>query len=125
MTLIEAINAKNALKNYFDKTPPGATMYKIIKFIKYAEEQGKCFEDIYARLVNEHGERDNEGKLVMTGDGKGYRIKQESVAKFIAALSELENTEVEIKPSLSMAELSPLGIKMSDMYHISPIIKEE
>ena len=125
MTLIEIINAKDALQKYSDSIPPGATMFKAIKFIKFAEEQERYFNDVRAQMLAKYGERDAAGKYVPSKDGKGYNIKREHTQIFLKESLELQNTEVEYSPSFTLDELSPLGIKFWDMYAIFPIIKEE
>ena len=124
MTLIEIINAKNALKNYFEKTPPNATMYKIIKLIKYAEEQEKYFNEVLNQLLQKYGERDAAGKFIIADEGKGYKIKQEFSYKYLTDYLALQNTGLDdFTPTITLAELSPLEIKLGDMYHILPVIK--
>ena len=124
MTLIEIINAKNALKNYFDKVTSGVTTCKIIKFIKFAEGQEKYCNEVNWQLLEKYGERSEDDKFVLSEDGKGYKIRQDSTHKFLMATLELQNTEVDYSPSFTLEELSPLEIKMGDMYHILPLIKD-
>lgn len=125
MTLLEVINAKDALKNYFDKVTSGATTCKIIKFIKFAEMQEQYANDVKTQLLAKYGERDADGKYVLADDGKGYKIRQDSTHQFLTASLELQNTEVDFEPTFTLEELSPLEIKLGDMYAIFPLIKEE
>jgi hypothetical protein len=124
MTLIEIINAKNALKNYFDKVTSGVTTCKIIKFIKFAEGQEIYFNEVKMQLLAKYGERDADGKFIAVEGGRGYKIRPDAAYAFLTASLELQNTEVEFAPALTLEELSPLEIKMGDMYAIFPIIKD-
>lgn len=125
MTLIEVINAKNAIKKYFDKIPPGATMYRIVKFVWFAEEQEKHFNTVNAQLLARYGERDAAGSYVLSENGKGYKIKQEHAQDFLIASLELQNAEVKCETALTLDEITPLEITANDLYHIFPIIKDE
>ena len=120
------VNAKNALKNNFDKVVSGVTTLNIIKFIKYVDGKEKYVGEVLGQLLEKYGLRDDNGDIVKSEDGKGFKLKQELISEYIKASVELERTATnDFEPTLTLDEISKLNPTIGDMYNIMPILKEE
>ena len=126
ITIEELSKAKNALKNNFDKVVSGVTTLNIIKFVKYVDGKEKYVGEVLGQLLEKYGLRDDNGDIVKSDDGKGFKLKQELISEYIKASVELERTATnDFEPSLTLDEISKLNPTIGDMYNIMPILKEE
>jgi len=94
---------QNGLVQISQAVLPMRTAWKVKNLIEKAQKESSNFDSLRQALIERHGARGDDKKLVRDSNGS-FRIPQENVEAFNKEIVELMNIEVEIG-TLSIAEL--------------------
>lgn len=100
-------------------------IFKIKKLVQQVDEETKRYNDMrMERVIMPFAELDEEGKPVLTEDGNGVKIRQDSLEAMSAAMTELNDIEVDlIRIPLSALEKIE-DISYTDLVILSDVIDE-
>lgn len=98
------------------------TQYKFIKLYKRVIEEMDIIDAQREMIIEQFGERDARGEFIT--DGRGVKIKQESIQQCEQKIKELNNLQIQI-PDIyfSIDELSELGLELQELMLLDNFIK--
>lgn len=91
------------------------TAYKIMKIIDQANKEYEPFSKVRLELFEKYGEK----------DGDNITVKPENLEVFGKEMSDLEETEVEIKFNVSLEEIADAMLTPSELYLLDYMFQEE
>lgn len=114
MKMSQIIGVKRVVDEMRQTKFASQTAYKLMKLSKAIDAENDFYIDKLKEIINEFGERDDDGNLVKDDDG--VKICKTKFDECQRALAELNNIEVE-KPSVSLTveELEPALLSIADM----------
>ena len=114
------------LKNVIDKLKTKSfsieTQYKFLKLNKIVEEELDIYEEQKNLLIQNFGQKDEEGKFII--ENGGLKIKAEDVEACEKRAAELNAMKISF-PDIyfSLNELDSLGLTLEDLACLEPFIK--
>ena len=126
MKLAETFGILEIRTKLIDKKLPIKTSYKFNRFFNEIEAEAKFFDETLQKIVEEYGQRDEEGNFVYTQNKNGVKIKDEKLDECMEKINELNNIEVHLDyvPSFTLEELEGLDIEMKYINLLMPYISE-
>jgi len=95
-----------------------------VRLLKAADKEIQEFNDIRVKVVNQYGDKDENGELITDENGNCH-IAPEHINEFNKELNDLLNTEIEINANmLSLSDLEELEFTPSDLALLEPFIEE-
>lgn len=114
---------KNVLQECIDKKMPVKTSYKIMKIIKAIEEEEVFFANKMQEIINEYGEKDENGNYIQTGENS-IKIKDGKIEECNAKINELNSIEIKIPDyKISLDELELIELSPKELYLLDSIIE--
>lgn len=114
---------KNVLQECIDKKMPVKTSYKIMKIIKAIEEEEVFFASKMQEIINEYGEKDENGNYIQTGENS-IKIKDGKIEECNAKINELNSIEIKIPDyKISLEELELIKLSPKELYLLDSIIE--
>jgi predicted transposase YdaD len=101
------------------------TAYRLARLAKVIEEEVQFYREKFQAILQEYGEKNENGQLVPTEDGSGVKLIQgmeEACFSAIHDLQELEVTLPDIK--FSLEEFGDMELTTNDIGSILPFIEE-
>ena len=103
---------------------PINTTYKISRIKKYAEEELQFYFQQLQKIIEEYGEKDENGKYILSDEQSSIKIQPTRISECTAKLHELEQLEIpDIDIKLSIDELNNINMTPSDFESLLPFIK--
>lgn len=104
---------------------PIKTIYNFAKFAREINNEKEFYQQELQRIIDNFGERDENGNFVLTEDKTGIQIKKELLNECQKEIALLSNLEIEIKGiSLSIDELENVELTLSEMEILMAFIEE-
>lgn len=101
------------------------TSYKIAKFLKALNSEKENYIKVLQDIINEYGEKDENGKLKVSEDKQTVPIIPEKREECYQKIGELEEMEIEFSlPSFTLDELSTFNLSIEDLSIIDILISE-
>lgn len=120
--ILEFENFYNKIK---DVKMPIKTAYKFSKLLREIDNEKLFYQTKLQSIIDTYGERDNDGKFILTQDGNGVQIKKAELEKCQKEIIELSNLEAEINGiEISIEELENFDLTIQDINILMPFIKE-
>lgn len=121
--VFQVLEIRNLIIN---KKLPIKTSYKFTRFFNELEEEAKFFNETLQKLIDEYGQRDDDGNFIYTDDKQGVKIKPEKFQECTAKIEELSTLEVTLNyiPEFNLDELDSLELEMKYIELLLPFIKE-
>lgn len=124
MKIIEIILARRAVASMYSEKIPFALAYKFTKFLKETEAEGEFHKEKFQCIVNDYGEKDEKGNLVLAGNG--FKVKDGETEKCFAAIKELDSTDVETpKTTFSLNDFNDIKLSTEAMSALFAFIEEK
>jgi predicted transposase YdaD len=101
------------------------TAYRLARLAKVIEEEVQFYREKFQVILQEYGEKNENGQLVPTEDGSGVKLIQgmeEACFSAIHDLQELEVTLPDIK--FNLEEFGDMELTTNDIGSILPFIEE-
>ena len=125
MKLYELLEARTVINKNIDQTKSisAALAYKIMKLMKNTQNDCDFYQEKFNAILNEYGEKDNDGQLVQ--ENNGIKIQDGKMEECTSKVNELNNTEIELpKIKFTLEELKPYNFSVIDMAKIDELIQE-
>ena len=124
LKLNELLNATDALQTLSKKSLQARPAFQVVRLLKAADKEIQEFNDIRVKVVNQYGDKDENGELITDENGNCH-IAPEHINEFNKELNDLLNTEIEINANmLSLEDLEKLEFTPSDLALLEPFIEE-
>ena len=103
------------------------TIYKFTRLFKEIEEQVEFFNITLQNLINEYGQRYEDGNFILTEDKNGVKIKEDKYDECMNKINELNNLEINLNytPSFTIDELENSELSMEELSLLMPFITED
>lgn len=126
MKLSETFQILEIRNQIIEQKLPIKTSYKFTRFFEQLEKEVKFFNETLQKVVEEYGQRDENGEFVLTDDKQGVKIKEDKFNECMEKIDELNNIEIQLTyiPEFTLDELEPLNLEMKYIQFLMPYIKE-
>lgn len=113
---------KGIIEKIKSKTFSIETQYKFLKLNKIVDSEIEIFEEQRNILVEDYGEKDENGNLVV--ENGGIKIKAESQEECEKKVKELNEMQVQFPDTyFSLSELEPLELTLEELFFLDQFIK--
>lgn len=126
MKLVEVFDFLNLRNKIIDKKLPIKTSYKLTRFFNQLEEEAKFFNETLQKIIDEYGQKDENGNFIFTDNGQGVKIKEDKYNDCMGKIEELNSIEVKLNytPSFTLEELEGLDLEMKYINLLMPYISD-
>ena len=126
MKLVEVFDFLNLRNKIIDKKLPIKTSYKLTRFFNQLEEEAKFFNETLQKIIDEYGQKDENGNFIFTDNGQGVKIKEDKYNDCMEKIEELNSIEVKLNyvPSFTLDELEGLDLEMKYINLLMPYISD-
>lgn len=105
---------------------PIKTSYKFARLANEVEKNVEFYQTSFRAILNEYGQKDDEGNLVPTEDGQGVKIQEGKIAECNAKVAELHDLDIELPDiRFTLDELENCLVTPQQMIQFLPFIDEE
>lgn len=118
----------NQLKSkIINNTMPIKTTYKFTRLFKEIDENVEFFNKTLSDLLDNYGQKDENGKYILTEDGNGVKIKEDKYNECLEKINELNALEANLiyQPIFKIEELENLELSINELDSLMPFIEEE
>ncbi len=107
-------------------TMPIKTTYKFTRLFKEIDENVEFFNKTLSDLLNNYGQKDENGEYILTEDGNGVKIKEDKYDECLEKINELNALEANLiyQPIFKIEELENLELSMNELELLMPFIEE-
>lgn len=109
------------------RTPklPFKTAYKLSKLSKAIEDEVAFYREKMQELINEYGQKDEDGNLIFIDNGQSIALKPETQAECYAKIAELEALDIELPDiKFSVDEFADTTLSLEELQPILPFIED-
>lgn len=104
---------------------PISTTYKISKLFSAINSETEFYQTQLNSIIQEYGQKDENGQFVMTEDKTGVKIDQKDIPIVEQKLQELYNIEVELPDiKFNVKELEKIEISVQEFNYLLPFIED-
>lgn len=109
-----------------NNTMPIKTTYKFTRLFKEIDENVEFFNKTLSDLLNNYGQKDENGEYILTEDGNGVKIKEDKYDECLEKINELNALEANLiyQPIFKIEELENLELSMNELELLMPFIEE-
>ena len=101
------------------------TAYKLSKLAKAIEDEVAFYREKMNELINEYGQKDEDGNLVFIDNGRSIALKPETQAECHQKIAELENLDIELPDiKFSVEEFADTTLSLEELQPILPFIED-
>ena len=109
-----------------DQVMPIQLAYKLSRLYDSVDNNARFYSTELNKIVSEYAERDADGNMVPTEEGKGIQLQQIYIPKAEAAVNELLNLMVDVPDiSFTLDELKDIKLSLEEFGVLLPFIKAE
>jgi hypothetical protein len=124
MKLKDLILAKKTIQSHTQDKMPSRLAYKMMKLLKASESEDAFYNEKMKQIVNEFALKNEDGTIRFTDDG-GVLVKNDMLENFNAAITELEEMQVDIPEiKFTLSELESINFSISEMFTLDEFIEE-
>lgn len=104
---------------------PFKTAYRITLLAQEIEKHINFYQEQFRSLLQEYGEKDENGNLCPTEDGGGILLKEATMQEAYAKLNELHELDVELPDiKFNIDDFGNIELTPEEMHIIIPFIEE-
>lgn len=104
---------------------PFKTAYKLSKLSKAIEDEVVFYREKMQEIINEYGQRDDEGNLIFIDNGQGIALKPETQMECHTKIAELDNLDIELPDiKFSVDEFADTTLTLEELQPILPFIED-
>jgi hypothetical protein len=101
------------------------TAYRLAQLAKAVEGELQFYREKLQTIVQQFGELDENGQPVPTADGNGIKLRPGTETECFAAMSELQNFEVELPDiKFHIEDFGNIELSSTEMVAVLPFIEE-
>lgn len=126
MKMSELFQLNQLQQNIMNKKMPIKVMYKFSRLFKEVQEQVEFFNKTVQDLINQYGQKDENGEFILTENKNGVKIQEDKYDECMDKIDELNDLEVELSynPIFTLDELDGLDLSVSDLSKLMIFITE-
>jgi len=125
MQMSSVLSAQGAIQKLQSKPMPLKITYNLTKLYKALSSEADFYNEKLNEIVQEYGERDEEGNLKPTADGRGVQIQKERLEEAQSKLNELYTIEVTLPDiKLSVDTLGDVELTLEETNALMPFFEE-
>lgn len=104
---------------------PFKTSYRLTLLSQEIEKHITYYQEQFRNLLNEYGQKDDNGNLVPTQDGQGIRLVEDKIEEAYKKINELRILDVELPDyTFSADDFDKIELPPEEMVVILPFVKE-
>ena len=124
ITIYQLISTLNIEKELFTQKLPIRTAYNLSKIFARAREELKFYQEKFKEIVNQYGEKDENGNLIFL-ENENVSIPKDKIEECQKEITDLQNLELEIPDySISLDSLEAIKISLDEISILLPFICE-
>ena len=124
-TMLKELDLRDVLSKITSQSLPISTVYKLSKLFEAVKSEGDFYSTHLDAIIEEYGQKDDNGQYLLTEDKMGVRIDKDKVAEVEAKLQELWKIEVELPDvKFTLAELEKVELTVQEFNSLMPFIQE-
>ena len=125
MQMSSVLSAQGAIQKLQSKPMPLKITYNLTKLYKALSTEADFYNEKLNEIVQTYGERDEEGNLKPTADGRGVQIQKDKLEEAQAKLNELYTIEVTLPDiKLSVDTLGDVELTLEETNALMPFFEE-
>lgn len=125
MQMSSVLSAQGAIQKLQSKPMPLKITYNLTKLYKALSSEADFYNEKLNEIVQEYGERDEEGNLKPTADGRGVQIQKDRLEEAQSKLNELYTIEVTLPDiKLSVDTLGDVELTLEETNALMPFFEE-
>ena len=125
MKMFEILELQNLYNSISNTKLPLKTTYKFARLMKRAEEEIAFYQTKFQEIIEEFGEKDENGQYKTTEDGQSIVIIAGKEMECNSRLLELRNLDVSIENiKFSIEELEGIDVSISELSCLMSLIED-
>lgn len=124
MKMYEVLDLQSLYKSIANTKLPLKTTYKLARLMKRTEEELAFYQQKFNEIIEEFGEKEENGQYKITADGQSIAIIPGKETECNNKLIELRNLDVSIEDiKFSVAELESLNVSINEISCLISLIE--
>ena len=123
VTLREIIDGIETMKSLMNEPLPSRVAFQVAKLAQNMATEYKCFEDTRLKLIQEYGEKDENGELLIDSNNQ-YKISSNRVQEFSKEIEDLMSSNVELVNSQINIDDLNCDLTPNEMINLMPFLEE-
>ena len=125
MQMSSVLSAQSAIQKLQSKPMPLKITYNLTKLYKALSVEADFYNEKLNEIVQTHGDRDEEGNLKPTADGRGVQIQKDRLEEAQSKLNELYTIEATLPDiKLSVETLGDVELTLEETNALMPFFEE-
>ena len=121
----EIINFSSFFTKVRSQKLPFKTSYHLTLLAQEIEKHFSFYQEELQNILQEHGKKDEKGELILTDDGQGVKLNEETMNEAYAKLSELRMLDIELPEfKFCVDDFDKVELAPEEMVAIMPFIQE-
>lgn len=116
-------NTQQSIKKLLDQPLPAKTAFKLKGIAKRVTEELTKYEEVRKDAIQKYGSKLADSDELDVEENGNVRFSNENMLKFVAEITELTATEVEI-PTISINDFRDVELSASDLLALDGLITE-
>lgn len=109
-----------------DQVMPIQLAYKLSRLYDSVDNNARFYSTELNKIISEYAERDAEGNMIQTNEGKSIKLQKAYIPKAEAAVNDLLNFMVDVPDiSFTLDELKDIKLSLEEFGVLLPFIKTE
>ena len=101
------------------------TAYRLTQLAKAIDEELQFYREKLQSIIQQFGELNENGQPILTEDGGGIKLRPGTETECVAAMSELQNFEVELPDiKFHVEDFGNIELSSTEMIAVLPFIEE-
>lgn len=125
MQMSSVLSAQSAIQKLQSKPMPLKITYNLTKLYKALSVEADFYNEKLNEIVQTYGDRDEEGNLKPTADGRGVQIQKDRLEEAQSKLNELYTIEATLPDiKLSVETLGDVELTLEETNALMPFFEE-
>lgn len=125
MQMSSILSAQSAIQKLQSKPMPLKITYNLTKLYKALSVEADFYNEKLNEIVQTYGDRDEEGNLKPTADGRGIQIQKDRLEEAQSKLNELYTIEATLPDiKLSVETLGDVELTLEETNALMPFFEE-
>lgn len=125
VTLRDAVNNTDILRQLSTMTLKGRTAYDVGKLLKRLEDELNLFTETRTNLINRYANKDENGELVIDPETQEYKFTEENMRAFVDEINAVLDREIEINANkIKLDDLGETTFTPMQMMALEAFIEE-
>ncbi len=125
MQMSSVLSAQSAIQKLQSKPMPLKITYNLTKLYKALSTEADFYNEKLNEIVQTYGDRDEEGNLKPTADGRGIQIQKDRLEEAQSKLNELYTIEATLPDiKLSVETLGDVELTLEETNALMPFFEE-